>query len=232
MVYDFACSHHLSKHMDMQQADLLHRIYPGRRAELKRILLQHALDCFSEFTIEATSIEMIRERADSSVGAIYHHFKNKEGLIGALFSAALQDQMQQRTAALQQAQGVQQGMAVIIGQYIDWVVQNPDFARFLFMARMSLGTEQHAEIAAQNQQRNQAVFDWLKKQTDEELAQLAKIPRELLFSLMLGATESYCRAWLSRKVSTSPILYKQALIDAAWHSIMQFPSYAKIGYSD
>lgn len=225
MVYDFAWSHHVSKHMDMQQADLLHRIYPGCRAELKRILLQDALECFVEFGIEATSIEMIRERADSSVGAIYHHFKNKEGIVGALFSAALQDQMQQRTVALQQARGVQQGVTVIIGRYIDWVVQNPDFARFLFMARRALGTEQNAAVAVQNQQRNQAVFVWLQLQADEEIAQLAKIPRELLLSLMLGATESYCRAWLSHKVSTSPTLYKQALIDAAWQSIAQFPAY-------
>lgn len=134
--------------------------------------------------------------------------------------------MQQRTAALQQAQGVQQGLAVIIGQYIDWVVQNPDFARFLFMARMGLGAEQHAAVADQNQQRNQAVFAWLQQQADEELAQLAKIPRELLLSLMLGATESYCRAWLSHKVSTTPSAYKQALIDAAWQSIAQFRSYS------
>lgn len=222
MVYDFACSHHLSKHMDMQQADLLQRMYPGRRAKLKRILLQHALDCFSEFGIEATSIEMIRARADSSVGAIYHHFKNKEGMVGALFGAALQDQMQQRTAALAQVQGLQRGLAVIIAQYIDWVVQNPDFAQFLFMARLGLGTAQQAEIAAQNQQRNQAVFAWLQRQADEDIAQIAKIPRDLLLSLMLGATESYCRAWLSHKVSTSPILYKQALIDAAWNSVVQF----------
>ncbi|MEZ2902556.1 TetR/AcrR family transcriptional regulator [Acinetobacter terrestris] len=206
----------------MQQADLLQRMYPGRRAKLKRILLQHALDCFSEFGIEATSIEMIRARADSSVGAIYHHFKNKEGMVGALFGAALQDQMQQRTAALAQVQGLQRGLAVIIAQYIDWVVQNPDFAQFLFMARLGLGTAQQAEIAAQNQQRNQAVFAWLQRQADEDIAQIAKIPRDLLLSLMLGATESYCRAWLSHKVSTSPILYKQALIDAAWNSVVQF----------
>ena len=222
MVYDFASSHYVAKHIDMQQTDLLSRIYPGCRAELKRILLQNALDCFSEFGIEATSIEMIRERADSSVGAIYHHFINKEGMVGALFAAALHDQMQQRTAALAQVQGLQQGMAVIIAQYIDWVVQNPDFARFLFMARLGLGTAQQAEIAAQNQQRNQAVFAWLQKQADEDIAQIAKIPRDLLMSLILGATESYCRAWLSHKVSTSPILYKQALIDAAWNSVVQF----------
>ncbi|TCB54102.1 TetR/AcrR family transcriptional regulator [Acinetobacter terrestris] len=206
----------------MQQADLLSRMYPGRRAELKRILLQHALDCFSEFGIEATSIEMIRARADSSVGAIYHHFKNKEGMVGALFGAALQDQLQLRTAALAQVQGLQQGLAVIIAQYIDWVVQNPDFAQFLFMARLGLGTAQQAEIAAQNQQRNQAVFAWLQRQADEDIAQIAKIPRDLLLSLILGATESYCRAWLSHKVSTSPILYKQVLIDAAWNSVVQF----------
>lgn len=65
--------------------NLLERLYPGRRAALKRQILLDALGCFLEQGIETTSIEMIRAKSESSVGAIYHHFKNKEGIVAALF---------------------------------------------------------------------------------------------------------------------------------------------------
>ena len=67
----------------MNNQSLLERRYSGRRAELKRVILTEALACFLEYGIETTTIEMIRERAQTSVGAIYHHFKNKEGLVAA-----------------------------------------------------------------------------------------------------------------------------------------------------
>ena len=34
---------------------------------------------------------MIRQRSQSSIGTIYHHFGNKEGLVAAIFLAALDD---------------------------------------------------------------------------------------------------------------------------------------------
>jgi AcrR family transcriptional regulator len=40
---------------------------------------------FFRIWIDATSIEMIRDKSESSVGAIYHHFKNKEGVLLLVF---------------------------------------------------------------------------------------------------------------------------------------------------
>jgi len=68
----------------MHSIDLIERTFPGRRSDLKRIILREALACFNEVGIEATSIETIRARCDTSVGAIYHHFGNKEGLVAAI----------------------------------------------------------------------------------------------------------------------------------------------------
>lgn len=198
---------------------LIERIFSGRRAELKRIILLQALSCFLEKGIEATTIEMIRDRAEASVGVIYHHFKNKEGIISALFFAALDDQSQRREEALQQATSLQQGIISIVESYIDWVEQNPDFARFLYAARLNI-TENNAseELQLRNQQRNQALMAWFQQQQD--FAILQKIPHELLLSLVIGATESYCRAWLSNKVKTSPQQYKSVLAQSAWNALI------------
>lgn len=203
----------------MSNQILIERIFSGRRAELKRIILLQALSCFLEKGIEATTIEMIRDRAEASVGVIYHHFKNKEGIISALFFVALDDQSQRREEALQQATSLQQGIISIVESYIDWVEQNPDFARFLYAARLNI-TENNAseELQLRNQQRNQALMAWFQQQQD--FAILQKIPHELLLSLVIGATESYCRAWLSNKVKTSPQQYKSVLAQSAWNALI------------
>lgn len=202
----------------MDNLVLLESVYSGRRAELKRIILNEALFCFLNDGIESTTIEMIRDRANTSIGAIYHHFKNKEGIVRALYLSALQDQAQRREHALQSVSSLQQGVEIIIASYIDWVVDFPDFARFLYTANFVLSkSDDISELKQKNQQRNQHLLTWMEQKSDDIFLQ--NIPFELLLSLVIGATESYCRAWLSGKVSTSPIAYKQTLSQAAWRSI-------------
>lgn len=203
----------------MYEQDLLERVYSGKRALLKRQILVQALDCFLEQGIETTTIEQICERSGASVGAVYHHFKNKEGIVRALYLAVLQDQSQQRMHALHDAQGIQQGIAVLIHSYIAWTVQHPQFARFLYTARSSFNTVTQADIEQQNQQRNQYLLLWIDQQLDRVV--LEHIPYELLFSLVIGTTESYCRAWLSGRVQSSPLQYQEQLARSAWDSIRQ-----------
>ena len=59
----------------MQNMELLERIFKGRRALLKRQILECSLTEFLRTGIAATTIEMIRDQADTSIGAIYHHLK-------------------------------------------------------------------------------------------------------------------------------------------------------------
>ncbi len=199
----------------MSNQALLERVYSGRRAELKRTILLEALVCFLQQGIEATNIEHVRERAQTSVGAIYHHFKNKDGLVAALYLAALQDQAEKRMQALAQATSLREGIQSILWSYIDWVEQYPDFARFLYAASFNMQKESvQVALQQQNQARNHAIAAWLAAQPDQAL--VAHIPKELLMSLMQGATESYCRAWLSGKVKTNPSNYKQQFAQAAW----------------
>ncbi len=204
----------------MQNQELLERIYRGKRSALKRQILAEALQCFLEQGIETATIEMIRERAETSVGAIYHHFKNKEGLVAALYLAAIQDQAERRDQALQSAQNLHQGIQIIIGSYIDWVMDYPDFARFLYATNFSISkSAQKEELKQKNAARNQHLLVWMKQQQDYAVIQ--QVPHELFLSLMVGSTESYCRAWLSGRVKTAPKSYKAAFALAAWSGFEQ-----------
>ncbi len=124
--------------------NLLERLYPGRRAALKRQILLDALDCFLEHGIEATSIEMIRAKSETSVGAVYHHFKNKEGIVAALFFSALDDQTALRDEYLKQVKTLQEVVFGLIHSYVDWVSEQPEFAKFLITAHFNImqGEEQ------------------------------------------------------------------------------------------
>lgn len=201
----------------MQNMELLERIFKGRRALLKRQILECALTEFLRTGIAATTIEMIRDQADTSIGAIYHHFKNKEGIIAALYISALTDQSEQ----LSQVQGIEQGIQAVIQSYIDWVVAYPDFARFLYAAHYTVqSSDFKKELQQSNQQRNQELKQWLAQQAD--IGQLQAVPLELLMSLIIGPTESYCRSWLSGRVHASPKHYAAALAKSAWKSIQHF----------
>lgn len=49
---------------------------PARRATI----LKAALGCFIGQGVEATTIDDIRRASGSSIGSLYHHFGNKEGI--------------------------------------------------------------------------------------------------------------------------------------------------------
>lgn len=203
----------------MQAAQqLLERLYPQRRSLLKRQILQDALSCFLEYGLDTTSIEMIREKSDSSVGAIYHHFKNKDGIIAALVFAALDDQAQLREEYLQEAKSLKELLYALIYSYVDWVADQPKFAQFLLLAHFSvLQGEYRQRLNEKNKHRNQKIVAYVSSYADAAL--LKSVPAELMMSLVIGATESYCRAWLSEKVVTNPKAYRETLAQAAWDSL-------------
>lgn len=203
----------------MQSAqELLERLYPGRRAVLKRQILLDALSCFLENGIETTSIEMIRSKSDSSVGAIYHHFKNKEGIVATLFFAALDDQAALRDEYLEGTKSLQEVLYAFIHSYVDWVSGQPDFAKFLISARFSvMQGEDQERFVQKNKLRNQKIFSEISNYAEAEF--LKSIPHELLLSLVIGSTENYCRAWLSQRVKSDPKVYKDILAKAAWDSL-------------
>ncbi|ENX36362.1 hypothetical protein F889_00524 [Acinetobacter colistiniresistens] len=203
----------------MQTAQqLLERLYPQRRSLLKRQILLDALSCFLEHGLETTSIEMIREKSDSSVGAIYHHFKNKDGVVAALVFAALDDQAQLRDQYLQQAKSLKELLYALIYSYTDWVSDQPKFAQFLLLAHYSVRQGEYGQsLNDKNKLRNQKIISYISNYTDASL--LKSVPTELMMSLVIGATESYCRAWLSGKVVTNPKVYKESLAQAAWDSL-------------
>ncbi|HTN32514.1 MAG TPA: TetR/AcrR family transcriptional regulator [Marinobacter sp.] len=202
----------------MEKNEMLERCFPGRRAALKREILEHALICFNEFGVEATTIDAIKTRCNSSVGAIYHHFGNKEGVLAALLFAAQDDQRMWVKPYLESVESLHDFVTALVVSYIDWVVANPDWARFVYQARSSVAKGPHRQ---ELKRRNAENFRNLREVLNRVQAKGAtlNVPSELLPSLIIGAAENYCRAWLAGRVETSPAGFRDQLSEAAWRSV-------------
>jgi AcrR family transcriptional regulator len=197
---------------------VLLRAYPGARSNLKRRILACALDCFNEHGMEATSIDLIKLRAETSVGAIYHHFKSKEGVAAALYFLALDDQSRLFEARLGTADEVEKAIKTMVGSYLEWVVSQPELARFLLQARAYVARGPHAnELAERNRGRFKPLIDWMILGT--VAGRLRTLPRETYAPLLIGQAESYCRAWLSGRVKVAPTVHTEVFAEAAWRTL-------------
>ena len=197
---------------------VLEQACPGERGATRRAVLRHALACFNQTGIEATTIEDLRQGSGQSVGSIYHHFGNKEGVAAALFFAGLDDQtraIEARTAGAADPHAV---VAALVAAYAGWVTALPELAAFLFMARETIAQGPHG---AGLRERLQARYDPIDQRLTEGVrqGQIAELPAELIPALVLGGTESYCRAWLAGRRAAAPSAYAGLLAEAAWRSI-------------
>ena len=202
----------------MEPVDLLERCYPGRRAESKRHILRCALTLFNQQGIEATTIDVIRAQSEMSGGAIYHHFDNKEGLVAALYMTALDDQARLRDSYLSTVTSTKDWVHALVFSYVDWVVSQPDWARFQYQARFAVARSSFNDrLKEANLTRNAQLKEWFSDPAHRQ--DLQELPFELAPSLIIGSAESYCRAWLSGRVKQSPERYRQQLAEAAWRAV-------------
>lgn len=198
--------------------NLFARLEPGPRKEHKRQILRSALDCFNEFGIHATTIEAIRERAGSSIGSIYHHFGNKDGLVAALFFVALDDQLALTHARTQTVTSARDAIEALVTTYLEWVTQQPELARFASQARASVASGSFSsQLMERNKQRYGELMKWLEKGVKD--GSIRAMPRETYASLLIGQSDNYCRAWLSGRVKSKPTDFVDVFVDAAWRSV-------------
>jgi len=210
------------KNLSAQQAAaadrLLERAFPDARQASRRSVLRHALTLFNANGVEATTIDDLRQASRQSVGTIYHHFKNKEGLVAALFFVALDDQSR---AIAESIAGLNDGQAVIealIECYTAWITAQPECAYFVFLARDAVAQGAYgAELVERLQARYKPIDDLLAREADA--GRILPLPVDLIPSLVLGATEFYARGWLAGRRQATPASHAKRFATAAWRSL-------------
>lgn len=95
-------------------------------------ILDAALQCFSEKGIESTTIDDIHRRAKASIGSIYHHFGDKEQLIAALFTSAIEEYTEGFLGALVSSRRPKSGLEHASRFHLEWFDEHPVLADLMF----------------------------------------------------------------------------------------------------
>jgi AcrR family transcriptional regulator len=180
-------------------------------------LLQAALAQFSTDGAVGTTLEDIRDRAGVSVGALYHHFSDKRGLVAALYVELMEDFQQGFVAELRSHSGAEDGVKSGVRFYLRWVGANRDAAAFLLRERPA-GAD---ELRGHNRQFFVEVMAWWD--THVHYGALRALPFDLVHSLWLGPAHEYTRNWVAGRAKRVPTAVAGVLADAAWQTLKETP---------
>ena len=106
-----------------------------RGSALRNKVMQTALELFSERGYFNTSIHDIRRAADVSIGAIYHHFGNKEALAKALYDDLLMHMEQEIDDACEGVDSCADRCRAIIARLFETTTQSPRMMQFVLLAQ-------------------------------------------------------------------------------------------------
>jgi AcrR family transcriptional regulator len=199
---------------------LLELAFPDARQASRRSVLRHALTLFNANGVEATTIDDLKRASGQSVGTIYHHFKNKEGVVGALFFAAFDDQSR---AIAERVEGLVDGHAVVdalIRAYAQWITEQPQCAHFVFLARETVSQGPYAaDLHQRLLDRYRPIDEALAR--DAEAGRILPLPADLVPALVLGAVEFYARGWLAGRRQATPASHAPRFATSAWRSLTE-----------
>jgi AcrR family transcriptional regulator len=176
----------------------------------KQEILDAALSGFAEKGLAGTTVEEVRRRSGASVGSIYHHFGDKEGIAAALYVAVLRDYQEGLLAVLADGGDTRRTVEGLVRHHLRWVAADRDRARFLLSGRPPRATEAIRDL---NRNAVRATSSWL----DDQVAagQIRPIPFELFYALLVGPAQEFCRLWLEGRLRTSLDTAERELAAAA-----------------
>ena len=180
-------------------------------------VLLHARNVFLRLGLEGARIGDICAASGISVGSIYHHFGNKQGIAEAILVDALSDHKRLVRSHLTDALDCEQSVRQIIQASAIWLTSNPDAARFVLRFRNAI----HAAGSEKLQEHNRNELLPLLKRLSQWRAEgaLRELPKEIIAPILLGPLYDYAKLWLAGKTSTSPAQLANHFADAAWASL-------------
>lgn len=179
----------------------------------KREILSAALTCFATRGYDATTLADIRERAGASTGSIYHHFSNKAELAAELYLEGVRATQVYSLHALLKRRTLEEGIESLVFSSLDWVQENPEFARFLFAMRHADFMEPvEAELGRMNREALATALAWLREHVGT--VELKSATPEAIRAVTFGPTMHYARDLLRSDPTIDITRDKRALATA------------------
>ena len=183
-------------------------------AERKRTILDAALTLFVEGGADAISIEALGAASGASVGTIYHHFRNKDGVLAALHESLLaeyREAMRHALAAKRSPRSIVKGLVV---QHLAWTEARPDAARYLHRMRHS------AAVLTEDAAVRERTTSVIRQLRGKLRGHVRELPAPVFVALVVGPADQFARHWLNGRTSgLLPSDVAAELSRAAWAAV-------------
>ncbi len=188
----------------------------------REAILDAALIEFTRHGVAGSSIDDIRRRSGASIGSIYHHFGDKDGIAGALYLDGLGDYQQGFLATVSAAESTRDGIERGVHHHLGWVAHHRELAQFLLLGR-DAGTV--AATARPLRALNRRFFAAVQRWTAPRVTagELRPLGIELLSALWIGPSQELARQWLAGRARISLADAAPVLAEAATRSLITDP---------
>jgi len=180
----------------------------------RQTILEAALSSFSEKGMAATTVDDVRRLSGASVGSIYHHFGDKEGLAVALYLECLRDYQRGFLDIVRRRPRAERGVRALVRHHLRWVAANPDRARLLLAGSPPGASER---IDEENRELFSATAGWVDAEVGA--GRLRPLPRGLFYAVLLGPAQEFSRRRLSGQSGTPMRTAERVLGQAAWDAL-------------
>jgi AcrR family transcriptional regulator len=178
-------------------------------------ILRGALECFTRLGYAETTVEDIRLASGASVGSIYHRFGSKEGIAAALYAEGTSDLNRALLHELRADRPAEEGVAALVGTYLDFVDRNPDLARYL-LAHRELAPSTAAptgDLEQADRALRRELEEWVSRA--DEGGPASRLAPELLLAVALGPAREFSARWLGGTTAVGLAEATRVLVRAA-----------------
>ena len=178
-------------------------------------ILDVALRLFSDQGYFNTSIHDIRRVADVSIGAIYHHFKNKEALAKSLYDHAMQHIDGSIKAACAGRSGCEARSRAITATLFELAETEPRMMQFVLLAQHREYLPEEPPICSSEP------FLFMRRVVEEGIAagEVRAIEPWVAASAMFGGALRMMNLQLDDALERPLADYLDAVVDCGWRAI-------------
>lgn len=194
----------------------------------RRQILDAALRVFLRKGYGATRIEDIRKQSGASTGSVYHAFKGKEAIAGALFIEASEGWAEAADLRARRAsRGAEGAIRAAVEGLIDWGLARPDLFRFMDDMRFL-----EARLSEAGEIGESPVFNAKAYRAHVARGEVRDIPWAVAHALILGPAHDYLRRGAGAILAAEED--RRLLSEAAWEAVRApglLPSSTRAGAS-
>ncbi|MFC0104948.1 TetR/AcrR family transcriptional regulator [Kibdelosporangium aridum] len=181
-------------------------------------LLTAALDVFDSSGHDGFTVHAVTAASGVSLGSLYHHFGNFDGLAAALYSRCMDELLDSLIAALDNVRAARTGIQAIVVAYLEFTRDNPAAARFIHASAYAGYLAAHADrVTAAKAPKLKVIAEWLRPHV--AAGRLVAIAEPLVEILLIGPVAETARRWLSGMPGLDIEQAIKVLPERIWHSL-------------